>query len=603
MSQLAVPPMLHSNQSQLAVPPMLHSNLSQLAVPPMLHSNLSQLAVPPMLHSNLSQLPPQCGSWPRVFILGVQKAATTSLEDAFTHSDGVGVSGQGRCCESGYCVKPPFWGESHYLIKCTIDGKRACSNYPLIFASDRINVDSTPEYLSCPPVPGDLHAVMPASMRGNVRFIMIFREQSSRVFSIYNHRRVLVATSDRPESHPAWFAAFCDWEATITDGKFEPTFHNFALCLTRRVRINRSIRDWYSQDKCNWNEADITRGLYHQALETWRAVWPREQILVIPFHQLVSDEMGGVMDRIAAFTGVPSLPRTLPAKNTQVDSWKVDAMCCATRSALLQFHEAENLKLYRQLADDQSARLAPSQEMPFSPFPPPRCVECPDASSDYCEPGAPRSLGGMHFDALVVDHPNAAVLCVVLVFVQLLLLVLYGARHALRKEGGGYTNPMRHFLEMDSETFWSASEAAPGRACISISRLFAGRRATSGLEYASLLLGSIRRLGRRAPSYFGWTFLNGDPTSSVAAVEGGVEGGDEGGGEGGALSHGKNPAWVMTGAPESCRLTLGAWESCPPPSGQEMLGGGEKKSKKQKKPKEKEAASKPSRLGAALEFD
>ena len=152
---------------------------------------------------------------------------------------------------------------------------------------------------------------------------MIFREQSSRLLSIYNHKRVDAATADyQPESHP-WFSHFCDGHAliNITDGHFEPSFHNDATCLMRRWRLNEdNRRDWYSRDKGtwregNWREADLAHGLYLQALEKWRAVWPRQQILVIPFHQLASHEGGRIMAGIAAFTGVPSLPRSLPRSN------------------------------------------------------------------------------------------------------------------------------------------------------------------------------------------------------------------------------------------------------------------------------------------------
>ena len=422
----------------------------------------------------------QCGSWPRVYILGVQKGATTSLAVAFKYTDGVGVSGQGGCCESGYCVYPPG-EESHYFdqLRCTRDdGDHACSKYPLIFPTDKINVDSTPEYLSCPTVPGDLHMVMPASMRGNVRFIMIFREQSSRLLSIYNHKRVDVATADyQPESHP-WFSHFCDGDAliNITDGHFEPSFHNYATCLMRRWRLNEdNRRDWYSRDKgtCNWREADLARGLYLQALEKWRAVWPRQQILVIPFHQLASHEGGRIMDSSAAFTGVPSLPRSLPVENAHPSSWKVDAMCCATRCELLQFHEeeAENLRLYRQLANDRGTRLAPSQELPFSPFPQPDCVECPHISSTHCVPNAYYAAAefasawhfDFHFDTFVVDHPKTVVLCLVL----LVLLVFRIARRTLRNLGGGFAmNPKRYFEEMQCsdemniEKFWNGDPSS-----------------------------------------------------------------------------------------------------------------------------------------------
>ena len=498
------------------------------------------VAIPPMS---------QCGSWPQVYVLGVQKGATTSLLTAFQyHSDGVGVSGAGGCCESGYCVKPPDVGESHYLLGCTRDdGQHACSKYSLIFPKDKINVDSTPEYLNCPTVPGDLHTVMPASMRGNVRFIMIFREQSSRLLSIYNHRRVTVATTTVPEGDRfAFTSQFCQGKALVSHGHFEPSFHDFTMCLLKKWRDNVGyVRDWYSQELCWMHRADLARGMYYQALSKWRAVWPREQIFVIPFHQLVSGEQEDIMAALAAFTGVPSLPRTLPVTNTVASSWKVDAMCCATRCELLQLHEAENLKLYRQLADDQSTRLTPSQELPFSPFPQPDCVECPHVSTD-CVPNADAAAAaalassgtpGGNFETFFVDHPKTAMLCLVM----LALLVFPRARRTLRKVRGGYTSPKRIFDEIQ------CSE----------------------------------------------TVLNGDPTSNVAA------GGDpptssvaavEAGGEGGGLSHGKNAAWVTVGgAAESCRITLGASESGPPPRAQQMPGGGEKKSKKQKKPQKNKA--------------
>ena len=269
-------------------------------------------------------------------------------------------------------------------------------------------------------------------------------------------------------------------------------------------------------------------------------------------------------------------------------------MCCTTRCELLQFHEeeAENLRLYRQLANDQRTRLAPSQELPFSPFPQPDCVECPHISThcvpnDYYAAAELASAWHFRFDSFVVDHPKTVVLCLVL----LVLLVFRIARRTLRNVGGCFTlNPKRYFEEMrcsdemNIEKFWTngdpTSSVAAGAhelrfllsclpshlhasaihwynsiglryASLRTSRL--GRRATSYFNYASLLLGGTRRrLGRRITSCFDFAFANdGDPTSSVAAGEGGGDGdptssvaAGEWGGEGGRLSNGKDPAWV-----------------------------------------------------------
>mmetsp|Transcript_63485 Transcript_63485/g.141573 ORF Transcript_63485/g.141573 Transcript_63485/m.141573 type:complete len:655 (-) Transcript_63485:256-2220(-) len=332
----------------------------------------------------------QCGSWPRVMILGVQKGATTSLMAAFSLADGVGKSGASGCCDSHYCVKSPRKaqgvGESHYLLDCSMHGEeQPCSEYPLIYAkANSVNVDSTPSALSCPKVPGHLHTVMPSLERGSLRLIMVFREQSSRLLSIYNHRHVDQMENGKPHYY------HCG-EQGLKHGTYEPSFHAFSSCLVRKWRSNDDgVRDWYSQtSKHCASPPELARGMYTQALAKWCGAWPREQIFVIGFHQLVSHDGGSIMDGVASFTGVPTLPRSLPHANTHSSSWKVDAMCCATRCELLALHAAENLKLYRQLAADQSAQThgAPKQEPPFSPFPSPRCVECHNISTD-CVPVA-----------------------------------------------------------------------------------------------------------------------------------------------------------------------------------------------------------------------
>ena len=78
------------------------------------------------------------------------------------------------------------------------------------------------------------------------------------------------------------------------------------------MRNDGGVRNSYSYITANCAIPDLARGMYHQALDLWRVKWPRKQILVIPFHQLVApEESVAILENLAGFTGVPSLPRLL----------------------------------------------------------------------------------------------------------------------------------------------------------------------------------------------------------------------------------------------------------------------------------------------------
>jgi len=161
----------------------------------------------------------RCGGpqWPRIFILGAQKAGSTSVrvwlwQKARGPTGSIGFA-TADCCANSSCPCGAYgYGESHFLTTCAWERdtftyyqedqhkdprqggmwkSTPCRNYAQSFIDDGFTkLDSTPEMLSCPRVPHILAAFTPLPLQPTMHFIAILREQSSRLLSVYNHNRV-----------------------------------------------------------------------------------------------------------------------------------------------------------------------------------------------------------------------------------------------------------------------------------------------------------------------------------------------------------------------------------------------------------------------------
>ena len=368
-----------------------------------------------------SSRPVKCGNFPTIFILGTQKAATTSLGALLALSSQT-VMNNGRygraspqpgCCTSGGAVSCQG-GETHYLNICTVEGAHhgpfgpcSAAEYANAFesGSDLKAVDTTPAYLGAPRAPSLLRSLMPASMLDGAKLIVVLREPASRMLSWHNHKRwdllnVDALTVLRPASdghsgdiHIRFCKDTCllctQGAAKSASGDFSPSFHADAACCLSKVELFGSAMntsflsvDSKPTDEANGgaNPSPLLLGHYAIHLRRWqRAGWKRQQLLVLGMKELVSQpELPLAVHR---FAGLPVPSHSLSHANRLAFAGKVTRMCCETWCALDAYYDPFNQALYDKLRADHEGGTGPdhppAEEPLLEPFEPPECEPCP----------------------------------------------------------------------------------------------------------------------------------------------------------------------------------------------------------------------------------
>ena len=333
-----------------------------------------------------------CGRWPNVYVLGTQKAATTSLAKVLRGSGF--VTSQGSCCSlSGWkhCSE-----ESHFFDlsrQCAIDHE--CSAYPTLYPQGGQGAfDCTPTQITDPRQPSALKAVMPPPLHSAARFIVILREPASRLLSWYNHKL---------SESPCPWCTYCAHRYNgvfLQDGSFSPTFSEDVACNMREFSSGNQYQGWYRNKAGGTDRGtpplDIMRGLlYRDGIEAWSAAFSRSQLLVLNFHALVQAP-ARFMTLIGNFIG--SRLGSFGHTNQARDPRAVTSMCCEDSCQLAQFHRKSNAQLLLLLSEQQRNRgrgrsAAPPEEPHFGSFPPPRCVPCAPPTGAVTTPCDPKSKG------------------------------------------------------------------------------------------------------------------------------------------------------------------------------------------------------------------
>ena len=207
-----------------------------------------------------------CGQWPLVAVLGVQKAATTSLAVALEHQAKLASAERQRsnCCHrSGWrhCTQETHWFQDR-------SGVTDMEDFPYLFDAGRPAYDATPEQLTDPAQPTLMAMVMPPQLQPYARFIIIFREPSSRLMSWYNHRVAQELASVEKGGH-CGYCGFCsgggkragklveDAGVFSVDGRrFSPSFDEEALCELAKV-ATRPDEDNLTRALAWYREPDV----------------------------------------------------------------------------------------------------------------------------------------------------------------------------------------------------------------------------------------------------------------------------------------------------------------------------------------------------------
>ena len=198
---------------------------------------------------------------PDFLVLGAQKAGTTALYAYLRRHPQIGG---------------PAWKEVSFFDRHWARGTRWYrGNFPLRRGALAIG-EASPSYLFHPLAPQRVREVVPSA-----RLVALLRNPVDRALSHYHHA---VAFGREPLS----FEEALDREDERLAGEVE-----------RLVADPRYFsRGW-------WDHTYVARGLYAEQLERWLAVFPREQLLVLPTEELARDP-AGTHAIVLAFLGVPS---------------------------------------------------------------------------------------------------------------------------------------------------------------------------------------------------------------------------------------------------------------------------------------------------------
>jgi sulfotransferase family protein len=247
---------------------------------------------------------------PDFLILGAQKAGTTALYAYLRRHP---------------AITGPSWKEVSYFDRHYVRGEAWYrGNFPnRSRARGKLVGEASPSYLFHPLGPERVRALLPGA-----RLIALARNPAERAFSQYNHE---VALGREPLS----FEEALDAEEERL-----------------RDEVERLVADPRYFSRAWWSHTYKARGRYAQQLERWLAVFPQEQLLVVPTDDLGADPQG-THARVLEFLGaaphrLDSYPRVFERRYAAMDS--------GTRERLGAEFEEPNRRLYELLGRDLAWR-------------------------------------------------------------------------------------------------------------------------------------------------------------------------------------------------------------------------------------------------------
>ena len=364
------------------------------------------------------------GCWPRLFIVGTQKGATTSLFGALRQEGAVCGTVMSEAVEQAV----PDFARSYFSTKeaHVFDLKdsiwSALVQQPSLYQSlyrvedcpQRTFLDATPRYIRDPAAPARMVELMPASWLPQLRVVLTIREPIARDLSWFNHK-VNRAMAQQSKGEAPLAGDFCS--TSEQDGY--PSYEGEAMCRklemdnclkqARRERLSKGesiphnlsqvlaqvaprnverLEDygdcveaiWHnkrmptrsevrsSDSLSSWEPPLLSWGLYLPQIRAWTRRILRSQLLVLDFDRLVA-RPDDVLPRVTSFMGLPALQKNeLPHENELPYDRKVDVISCDTARTLYSVYSEWNDRLVRGLREDRELGIAPPQEPPFEGF-------------------------------------------------------------------------------------------------------------------------------------------------------------------------------------------------------------------------------------------
>jgi hypothetical protein len=235
--------------------------------------------------------------WPNFFIVGAQKAATTSLYFYLKQIPGVYMS----------AVKEPLYFASHVFQSSAIEWIRDKKEYLRLFEKARGYAavgEASPVYLWDRDAPKLIHQTVP-----HARIIMILRDPIERAYSNYLMYR-----------------------------KYSGIKSSF---------YDELMRDYKSQEKLyGRSQLYVELGMYYEQVKRYFDIFGREQIKVIIFEEFIQHPEQSV-NEVLAFLGVNY---TVTAIREQHNTYSVPRSALSRSFfAFFRWLRARNIKFYKIL--------------------------------------------------------------------------------------------------------------------------------------------------------------------------------------------------------------------------------------------------------------
>ena len=210
---------------------------------------------------------------PDAMIIGAMKSGTSSLHYYLTQHPQ---------------VIAPLRKEVHYF---DLNFEREESWYRTNFGregQDGVNIDSSPYYLFHPLVPQRAHALVPGT-----KLIVLLRDPVRRAYSHYWHER--------------------------DKGREPLSFEDAIAAEPDRIgrEHERLVRGEIERSAAHQYFSYLARGRYAEQLGRWLQFYPREQLLILRFEDLVQDPLA-LTNEALAYLGLPVLGSAkLEPRNTR----------------------------------------------------------------------------------------------------------------------------------------------------------------------------------------------------------------------------------------------------------------------------------------------
>jgi Sulfotransferase domain len=242
---------------------------------------------------------------PDFLIIGAQKAGTTALYAYLRQHTG---------------ITGPSWKEVSFFDRHYARGEAWYrGNFPSSFRARGLVGEASPSYLFHPQAPERVAELVP-----DAKLIALVRNPVDRAFSHYQHEVAL--------------------------GRESLSFEDALTAEVDRLRgeEERMLADPAYFSHAWWNYTYAARGRYAEQLERWLAVFPREQLLIVPSEDLLG-EPEQAHARVLEFLG--AAPQALDSY-PRVFERQYEPMRAETRARLVEEFAEPNRRLYALLGRD-----------------------------------------------------------------------------------------------------------------------------------------------------------------------------------------------------------------------------------------------------------